>query len=53
MRTQIQADPAVDSPKAPRFQRGAAAVIAQYIQELTHIQHISSPREPVPCVSCP
>jgi hypothetical protein len=28
---------------APRRKRGAAAVIAQYIQDLTH------PREPMPC----
>jgi hypothetical protein len=29
--------------KAPRIQRGAAAVIAQYIQDLTH------PTAPLPC----
>jgi len=53
MRTQIQPHPPVEPPKIPRFQRGAAAVIAQYIHELTHIQELPHPREPVPCVSCP
>jgi hypothetical protein len=32
-----------ESPKAPRLQRTAAAVIAQYIQDLTH------PTQPEPC----
>jgi hypothetical protein len=37
--TQIQVQPR----RAPRAQRTAAAIIAQYIQDLTH------PVEPAPC----
>lgn len=35
--------PQVEPRTAPRRRRSAAAVIAQYIQDLTH------PAEPVPC----
>lgn len=41
MRHDTQNEP--DTRRAPRLQRSAAAVIAQYIQELTQ------PAEPVPC----
>jgi len=43
MRTQIQARTITEPRKAPRLQRSAAAVIAQYIQDLTR------PRDPIPC----
>lgn len=35
--------PQIEPRTAPRRRRSAAAVIAQYIQDLTH------PAEPVPC----
>jgi hypothetical protein len=43
MRTESQTQTTTEPRQAPRLQRSAAAVIAQYIQDLTH------PREPVPC----
>jgi hypothetical protein len=43
MSTQSPVDTTAQPRKAPRLQRSAAAVIAQYIQDLTH------PHEQVPC----
>jgi hypothetical protein len=47
MRMDTQAQTTTQSGQAPRLQRSAAAVIAQYIQDLTH------PREPEPCIPVP
>jgi hypothetical protein len=44
MRTESQAPPVTETPKIPRLRRGAAGVIAQYIQDLTRMP------EPAPCV---
>ena len=43
MRIDTQAQTIGQSGQAPRLRRSAAAVIAQYIQDLTH------PHEPEPC----
>jgi hypothetical protein len=43
MRIDTQAQSTIQSGQAPRLQHSAAAVIAQYIQDLTH------PRRPEPC----